>query len=818
MKRNIIYLLAIVLFFTTCKKDEVAPKEKPIIGKEIIIGDNTKVLKLEDREGIVDIDLDNFNFTATPSGFFNSIDVNDIIVDSTSSKSPYGYMRKVTSIENNGGQLIIHTEQAKLVEAIKQASFSLKTNGLKNSDIQSIVLEPGVTISKKSTNKFRAFEFNFDKRFGTPENGVYVSGDTYLDIDFFWDFEWSVTTDSPFFEVDLLKSGVEVDQGASINVVGNGSYSETTSFKFAAIEFTPITIMVGPVPLVFVPKVEFFINMKGEISANITTGASETFNTKLGIKYENSEWSPIFEKNFDYDFIIPSIEANALIEASVEPRAGIFLYGIAGPVVGIEAYTNLNSELLSADRFNINYSLGIRSYAGVVLTVFGMDVVNKELELFDFPKSLYEIENGSNEESISIISPSDNAAIGVGETTEIKAYFTGQVPSKVEFYVNDNLVGSDQEKPFSFQWETNGLQTGTYQLKVKSILSNHELESKVVNVDLVSAGWDVYNLNEKISGLPAYMGLKDIFILDDSHIWINGDSGNIFFSSNAGDSWGRINSSGKVESSPIFIDSNNGYAFDTSYDLVYTNDGGVTWNEDAHISGFLGEEIVVNYSESSNLIMYGRLSGEEALTFYNSNQDVEETFVKFSDHNVSTSYQDGFVPRPKMISNSKGLFIPNMKYNSSTKRYLGLYKGGQFNLIDVGLKDDDIIVDLFFINETDGWFVSSLNLLYKTSDGGNNWEQIFNGSNILGGYEVKMFFVDPNTGYWIDTYSGVNKTKLYMTNDGGHNWSEVDGFKNVIGLNDVKFYGKNLGFVIGGGNGTYTDDGNYKIYRYHKGV
>ena len=820
MKKILLLAIPMLFLFTMCKKDEIEPKKEDNIELGIIIGDNTKVLKLEDRDAIVSIDITKFDFTAKKSSvFFSSLAVNDIIVDSTSIKTPYGYMRKVTSIEDNGSNLTIHTEQAKLYQAIKQGSFNLRTNKLKNSDIKSIILEPGVSLGKKSDTNFRAFEFDFDTTFGTGDNGIYVSGNTFLDVGFFWELDWSLLPPPaiPPFEIDLFTAGVEIDQGASINVIGTGSYTDTEQIRFAYIEFTPITIMVGPVPLIFIPRVEFFINVKGEISASITTGASETFSSKLGILYENSEWTGIYDTNFNTKYIVPKVETNTSVTASVEPRAGLFLYGIAGPVVGVEAYTKIIVKSLPQSKFNIDYDLGIKAYAGVVLTAFGIDILDKKIDLFDLPKNLYKIENGTTQESISIISPTNGSKIGIGEIAEITTYYSGGIPQKVEFYVNNVLIGSDEEAPFNFLWDTSGLQTGEYQLKAKLILSNRELESDLIEVSLVTAGWDIYNLNKKISGLPMYMGLKDIFILDESNIWINGDSGNLFYSNNAGDSWEWINSSGKVETAPIFIDSNRGYSFDTSYELVNTNNGGLTWNDNNPINSFLGEEIVVDHSSNSDLIMYGRSGGNEALVLYDVDSETVFSTILFSDHDISTSFQDGFVPRPKMISNSSGLIIPNLKKDGSTKRYLGNYKNGQFNLIDVGLNNDEIIVDLFFINENDGWFTSSLNQLYKTNDGGNNWTKTFDGSSILGGYEVKVFFVDHNTGYWIDTYSGVNKSKLYRTDDGGITWNPIDGFKGLVGLNDVKFYGKNLGFVIGGGDGTFADDGSYKIYRYHKG-
>lgn len=820
MKNNRFLFIAIILgalFISSCKKDDDEPIIEPDPQEnEFILGDHTKTMTLDARTAITELDTSDFSISiSSSSNFLNSLAVGDIIVDSTSSMAPNGYMRKIISIEGSGDNKTIRTEQALLYEAIKQASFRFKTGDLKMSDINSLELAPGIKLKEASGDRFRAFEFNFEHQFGTTENGVNVSGETYFDLDFFWNFDWSLAADLPPFEVDLLEAGIEFKQGGSINVEGNGSYNENIPFRFAAIKFTPWTIMAGPVPLVFVPTIEFFINIDGEISAHITTGASETFNNRLGLKYENESWTGIGESDFEHTFIVPTVEANASIVTSIGPRASLLLYGLAGPTVGIKAYSGLEATLLPNQNFNMDFNLGLKGTAGAVLTVFGIDVINKEMDLFDYSVNLYHIEDGTTEESISITSPIPNAQIAIGNPTVIDVYTSGSIPQKVAFYVNDEMIGEDAEAPFSYEWNTTDLSAGSYSLKAKSIYADHELESDVVDVNVVLAGWDVYNLKEHISGLPDFMNLSGIFILDENHIWAHAQGGEEFFTSNAGDSWSWENKDAVIYmTDPVYIDANKGYGFGSSYDLLYTNDGGETWLNDLPIPDFLGESIFTNPSESISLVMYGRLVGDEVLAFYSTISNIVVNYLHFSDHEVSTSYQDGFVPTPEIISNAGGIFIPNMKHDGSELRYLGIYKNDAFNLIDIGLTGDNIIVDLVFLNDMDGWIATSSNLLFRTTDGGNTWQQISEGVGTIGSLEMKLFFTDAYTGYWIETYTGAQKPKLYKTINGGINWEPIEGFTRIDGLSDIEFYGKSLGFVVGG---SYIDDNGYKIHRYREG-
>lgn len=809
-------LVGMSILSTSCKKDDDPIPEPEPQEKEFILGDHTKTMEFDARTAITDMDTSDFSFSITSSSsFLNSLAVGDIIVDSTSSRAPNGYMRKITAIEGNGGDKIIRTEQAFLYEAIKQASIRFKTGDLKISDIRKVELAPGVKLKETTGDRFRAFEFDFDQQFGTSENGLNISGETYFDLEFFWNFDWSLAADLPPFEVDLLEAGIEFNQGGSINVEGNGNYNNELEVLFAAIEFTPWTIMAGPVPLVFVPTIEFYVNMKGEISAHIKTGASETYNNRCGIKYEDESWSTFGEDNFDNTFIIPTVEADASIETSIGPKAALRLYGIAGPYISIKAYSDLRAELLTNQNFNMDFKLGLQGLTGVDLKLFGITIMDKHLEIFDNSIDLYHIEDGTTEESISITSPIPNAQIASGNITMIDVYTSGAIPQKVAFYVNEVLLGEDTEPPFNYEWNTADLSPGSYTLKAKSIYADHELESDTLSVNVVLAGWDVINLKDHIDGLPEYMSLSDIFMLDESHIWVRADEGEIFFSSNAGDSWTWENKGNVVYTTdPVFLNADNGYAFGSSYDFLYTDDGGATWMNNLPIQNFLGEIITRNLSESASLVMYGRESGPEALALYSTDDHMVTDYVYFSDYDVSTSYQDGYVPRPEIVSNGSNIFIPNMKHNGSEQKYLGIYKNEDFNLVDIGLGSEDMIVDLYFLNNMDAWIVSSLNLLFRTSDGGYTWEQIFNGADILGGYEVNIFFTDAYTGYWIDTYSGTQKPKLYKTINGGIDWESVEGFTRVEGFQDIEFYGKSLGFVVGG---AIMDDNGYKIHRYREG-
>ena len=802
-----------LILLASCKKDK--DDKEPVSSTETIIGENTKALDNSARAAIASIDTSAFTFTVNSgTDFFTNLKEGDIVVDSSSALAPHGYLRKVTHIEDQNGSKLIHTEQAALYEAIPQAHFNFTTGNLKMSHLKSAKLAKGVALKSTKATQFRAFEFDFDNQFGTAENGIYVNGNSYFDINFFWEFKWSLVADElPPFEVDLLEAGIEFNQGGSILVEGTGTYDDKAKFLFASMEFSDWNIMVGPVPLVFTPTVNFYIGVDGNITSEITTGATETFNNRLGIRYDG-DWSGIGTSDFDKTFIVPSISANATVEAWVGPEASLMLYGLAGPKVGLKAYTKLTGEVLPNQNFNVNFDMGIKGTAGVKLTVFDVVLMDKEIEIFDVPFNLYHIEDSPIEESISITSPIPDANLPLGEDLEVLTYYTGPDPQKVLLYFDGNQVLEDTDAPFEFTLPTSSYTTGAHQLKVKAVYADHELESDVLNISLVTAGWDIYNLNQEIGNLPMFMSLEDVFIYDETHVWASTglSTGVIFFSNNGGDSWSKINDGSQVGNMTpaTYTSTQRGFAFDGSYNFVYTEDGGYNWKDDYPIP-YQGVHLIGNSgSSSSDLIMYVWDGSKPGLAYYNSSMHEVVDTLFFSNHGYD-SFDDNHLAPPAMVMNATGLFVPNLRPTGSTTHKLGIVNGSSIQTVDVGLSGDDFIVDLFFLNETEGWLSSNYNFLFKTTDGGQSWIQIFSGAGIAGGRDSKLCFVDAVTGYWTDSYTGTMKSKLYKTIDGGNTWEAIPEFVRIEGMADVKFLGSNLGFAVGGG---LMDDNGYKIYRY----
>lgn len=107
----------------------------------------------------------------------------------------------------------------------------------------------------------------------------------------------------------------------------------------------------------------------------------------------------------------------------------------------------------------------------------------------------------------------------------------------------------------------------------------------------------------------------------------------------------------------------------------------------------------------------------------------------------------------------------------------------------------ETIRDVKFINTLVGWVSLNKGMIYKTTDGGQNWfEQNTGTTKDL----VKISFVNQSIG-WASTIDGY----VYKTTDGGQNWSEHNYGVSIPGMafsicDLLKFVDENVGFIIAG--------------------
>lgn len=118
--------------------------------------------------------------------------------------------------------------------------------------------------------------------------------------------------------------------------------------------------------------------------------------------------------------------------------------------------------------------------------------------------------------------------------------------------------------------------------------------------------------------------------------------------------------------------------------------------------------------------------------------------------------------------------------------------------------------DLFFINPTIGWSFH-FGYLFKTNNGGENWELI--SDSLQSRYDINnsLFFIDENNGWFLDGYYQDGVTNyVARTTDGGNEWI-VSDIETMLPLNKITFINENSGWLAGGY--VYADENNPILFK-----
>ena len=210
---------------------------------------------------------------------------------------------------------------------------------------------------------------------------------------------------------------------------------------------------------------------------------------------------------------------------------------------------------------------------------------------------------------------------------------------------------------------------------------------------------------------------------------------------NGGDDWLTLSDFGPTVNALSFLDINTGVAggewyYDGPGFIFYTTDGGFHW-DDVYFSFNIGA--------------------------------VQDIFLLDTDHGWA-------------VADYGGIYKSN--------EYFGL---GDWNLVYEAQTDLNAV---HFINENTGWAVGWGELL-KTTDGGNNWQELETGINLK---FFDVYFLNENKGWIL-----ANPNLLLSTTDGGTTWA-IDTL-NVQLVNRVYFYNDNDGIIVCNGMLLRTSDG-----------
>jgi len=816
MKKLVLLVSIItVLLVFGCKKDKpIDPEPEPTPTQDIVIAENTKVVDMDTRALITSIDTTDFTIVLNGSSdISSSLKVGDILVDSSSALAPYGYLRKVTSISTQkDGEVMLKTEQSSLTEAIEKGSINFNTGKLKMSNVLNYELSEGVTMQNLKNTNFTVFSFDYDKELENQYGKITISGHTDLDIEFFfdfdWDFDWLALPPQPV--VKKFESGVEINQSASIMCVSEAGAGIKERISLAKFYFTPWTFMVGPVPVVFVPQIELFLEMDGSVTAVYTASASENFVGRLGVSYTDDDgWDKIAEKTYNTDYVAPNLTAAASFQTHIGPEVALLLYGIAGPKVNVTGCAKIEAELVTdTQNWNLDLTVGARSQVGIKVEMLGFSQHWNPGVFCLFEEVLLHLDNEPFGNNIYISYPIEDQAFLVGDNINITTSYTGEMPDEVEFIYDYNLVFTDSEAPFEFTFSTTGEPEGGHIVRVNAKINGLEIASDAVSFNLVIPVWDPIDLSSL--GLNESTDANDLFFINSTTGWmtVSGPGlGKVLSTTDAGISWSE-NYSSTIPLTQLIMYNNlgEGIFLNGNNKVMGTTDGGNSMSE--LIYGQFDQPTfqwknIFDLSTNSDgeIVAVGKDTGiPYHYRIYRANMAFHEPTGYFE-----VPYPNEYGTAPKIVMNGNSGFLydvysednPDKSYFMTTTDGGQTWQGGDLNVVTSNAQ----LHDAHMPDEEHIWIVGEENenaIVIMSDDGGQSWTKVdLSGTPPFGSVQ----FTSTDEGYaTVKTWSDDFEPKVYHTIDGGHNWVPLIDTRAKYGMSSIFFLGQDFGIVSGKGS------------------
>jgi len=346
------------------------------------------------------------------------------------------------------------------------------------------------------------------------------------------------------------------------------------------------------------------------------------------------------------------------------------------------------------------------------------------------------------------------------------------------------------------------------------------------------ATWDSVYASSQLYSLPG------ISAGSNSNVIIGGNGfsgGELYYTKDGGDTWSQgYDASGYIYSI-TYISADSAYALGEKGLILLTTDGGENWTQisESHPS------VSAIYFPSHSVGYAAGISGpspSHQLNIYKTTDAGEIWKVTYVDSSFAPSYADvssiffiddvtGFLAGSKFIKTTDGGMTWNIVnsgipsdpsfgdpyfqdvYFVNNDLGFAVYRNpstgdGVIKTTDVGMTWDSLNFKnnkfdkkyIYFADENLG-FVSGYSTLYRTTDGGDNWDTLDVASGTTRGYfeesNSKVNFINSSTGFF------GKKGHIFKTTDRGDTWTDAP-IDNHTMPTQIQFVSDSIGYAVCG--------------------
>jgi hypothetical protein len=276
----------------------------------------------------------------------------NIFVAGTSARTPDGLFARVPEgglIDSN--TLLVTTHGATLTEAVKLGRT------------------PTADLGKKLEVTNKELDTKYFDCTGSLKAALDASARVEPSLDFTMDVTWGRLTKA--------EAVVKVEQTAELTatLVGQGE-CEVDPQKLIDRPLPPVTVHLGPIPVVLSPRLHVTLRAEGKASGSSKLGWTEKASSRFGLSYDGSGFKAVKELNPPKITEVPAqFQGEASARASLTAGVDVLLYGVAGPRIAAEA-----ALLANAKAYGTASGASVVWSAGYDVSAYAQFVTNERLE------------------------------------------------------------------------------------------------------------------------------------------------------------------------------------------------------------------------------------------------------------------------------------------------------------------------------------------------------------------------------------------------------------------------------------------------------
>ncbi|WP_194890899.1 cell wall-binding repeat-containing protein [Catenulispora pinisilvae] len=271
----------------------------------------------------------------------SAVAAGDTIAVGVGPATPDGLLVKVDSVTNGGaGVQNLTTEPGVLTDAITQGDFSADT-ALPEESPGDLGPAPATNASvKRSAARTDVGPGDLNDVLNCGANGIIsLYGQLDASIHPAIHANWSL------FHGISVTATATASETASFQADASGDATCTLEVPISPqVTMGRIVFDVGPIPIVIVPKLQFIAHASASVNGDANSSITQKFSATAGLAVNGGSVSPIDSISNSITYVPPGLTANASAKASVGPDVTLALYGIAGPVINVDAGLDLEAN------------------------------------------------------------------------------------------------------------------------------------------------------------------------------------------------------------------------------------------------------------------------------------------------------------------------------------------------------------------------------------------------------------------------------------------------------------------------------------------